>query len=922
MLEVRNLCKTYRSKDGVSVEATKDISLKFPERGMVFLLGRSGSGKSTLLHLLGGLDRPDSGDILIHGTSTKDFSGAMTDSYRNTYIGFIFQDYNVLPEFTVGGNIALALEMQGIRATNERINEILETVDLAEYGKRKPNELSGGQLQRVAIARAIIKDPDIILADEPTGALDSETGRAVFETLKKLSKTKLVIIVSHDRDYSEQFADRIIELADGCVISDTELKSVDELQSVQEVDFPKENGAHPGKSGVHVEGGYQLTDEDIERINYYLSLQSENNVLVTDGALVSPKRDRFQQTDEAAIVPEKTKFELIKSKLPWKRSFGIGLNSIRHRKAALFFMVFLSVVAFTLFGVADVFVSYDRVTCIVDTLKESEAPYLSLQKEPDYLNFREDADTGFSEEEIKQIEEALGEKLLTVSSSGSFLQLFNFYGSSGFTRDYDRNATQIYPRYSSAVIEANRDSLDAVGAKLRCGRLPEPNSTEVCISQIAAIGITRYGDEKYRGKNIEDLIGTRLRTFRDTSKEGDCVVVGILDIPVDYERYERLLLTDVSMLSEAERIVRQLTERMAMYECAYGVPSFVFCGEGSRDLVVNDALCSFGLAGNAFWDWEYEDDASMIDTFGIYSKMIGAYAVRVDGRGNIAPADDEVYVSGELMSEMLHGALYEELEGLSEEDVENIDFNELYRTLFTRYADKIRVTDPVSGKEYRVAGYIIVENASRVPMNGVCVVNDTVGATLTKEESIDSVQEIYCRMPESRSVLRDFVKSTTEPKNGAYTRMNRETTSIIETIEEVSKVLYPVFFWIGVVFAVFSAVLFSVFIANSIIQKKREIGVLRAIGARGLDVYRIFLCETGVIAFVNALLAILFSWLITGAINKLVQGDVLHNVILVHFGIRQVLLILAIAFGVAIVATFIPIWRIARRKPIDVIRDR
>ena len=108
---------------------------------------------------------------------------------------------------------------------------------------------------------------------------------------------------------------------------------------------------------------------------------------------------------------------------------------------------------------------------------------------------------------------------------------------------------------------------------------------------------------------------------------------------------------------------------------------------------------------------------------------------------------------------------------------------------------------------------------------------------------------------------------------------------MIETIEEVSKVLYPVFFWIGVVFAVFSAVLFSVFIANSIIQKKREIGVLRAIGARGLDVYRIFLCETGVIAFVNALLAILFSWLITGAINKLVQGDVLHNVILVHFGI-------------------------------------
>ena len=204
MLEVRNLCKTYRSKDGVSVEATKDISLRFPERGMVFLLGRSGSGKSTLLHLLGGLDRYDSGEILINGTSTRDFSNSMMDSYRNTYVGFVFQDYNILPEFNVGANIALALELQGIRATNERINEILREVDLAEYAKRRPNELSGGQLQRVAIARALIKDPDIILADEPTGALDSSTGRQVFETLKRLSKRKLGIIVSHDRGYLEK----------------------------------------------------------------------------------------------------------------------------------------------------------------------------------------------------------------------------------------------------------------------------------------------------------------------------------------------------------------------------------------------------------------------------------------------------------------------------------------------------------------------------------------------------------------------------------------------------------------------------------------------------------------------------------------------------------------------------------------------
>ena len=303
MLEVRNLCKTYRSKDGVSVEATKNISLRFPERGMVFLLGRSGSGKSTLLHLLGGLDRYDSGEILINGTSTREFTNSMMDSYRNTYVGFVFQDYNILPEFNVGANIALALELQGIRATNEKIAEILEEVDLADYAKRKPNELSGGQLQRVAIARALIKDPDIILADEPTGALDSATGRQVFETLKKLSKRKLVIVVSHDRDYSEQYADRIIELADGCVISDVELTVTSEISAETEGDgsfssenapdgavvFRPEDGICADKDGLTLRERYELTEEDREKINRFLELQKDNNVLLLDGTHLIPR---------------------------------------------------------------------------------------------------------------------------------------------------------------------------------------------------------------------------------------------------------------------------------------------------------------------------------------------------------------------------------------------------------------------------------------------------------------------------------------------------------------------------------------------------------------------------------------------------------------------------------------------------------
>ena len=157
MLEAINLTKIYKPKKGVPVKALDGINLILPERGMVFILGKSGSGKSTLLNVLGGLDKYDDGEIIIKGVSSKDFNQQSFDSYRNTYVGFIFQEYNVLNEFNVGANIALALELQGKRATDEEINKILHEVDLDGYGSRKPNELSVGQLQRVAIARALVK---------------------------------------------------------------------------------------------------------------------------------------------------------------------------------------------------------------------------------------------------------------------------------------------------------------------------------------------------------------------------------------------------------------------------------------------------------------------------------------------------------------------------------------------------------------------------------------------------------------------------------------------------------------------------------------------------------------------------------------------------------------------------------------------
>ena len=221
MLEVKHLKRIYRVKKAEPVYALNDISLKFPEKGLVFILGKSGSGKSTLLNVMGGLDVADEGEIIIDGKSSKDFSKGEMDSYRNTYLGFIFQEYNILSDFNVKENIALALQLQHKKATDEEVEKILEQVDLAGYGKRKPNELSGGQKQRVAIIRTLIMKPSLIMFDEPTSALDPMMTKEVMGLMESVAKTGItMLIVSHEMEFVKELATKVVFMDKGKIIEE------------------------------------------------------------------------------------------------------------------------------------------------------------------------------------------------------------------------------------------------------------------------------------------------------------------------------------------------------------------------------------------------------------------------------------------------------------------------------------------------------------------------------------------------------------------------------------------------------------------------------------------------------------------------------------------------------------------------------
>lgn len=248
MLELKNIVKEYPA-GGQPVEALKGVSLQFRESEFVSILGPSGCGKTTLLNIIGGLDQYTSGDLVINGRSTKDYKDRDWDAYRNHSVGFVFQSYNLIPHQTVLQNVELALTLSGVSKAERRrrAKEALDRVGLGSQLKKRPSEMSGGQMQRVAIARAIVNDPDIVLADEPTGALDTETSVQVMEILKEISKDRLIVMVTHNPELAQRYSTRIVRMLDGQVTGDTAPLTPEEAQKERAASVKKDEAARKAK---------------------------------------------------------------------------------------------------------------------------------------------------------------------------------------------------------------------------------------------------------------------------------------------------------------------------------------------------------------------------------------------------------------------------------------------------------------------------------------------------------------------------------------------------------------------------------------------------------------------------------------------------------------------------------------------------
>lgn len=956
MIEIKNIVKTYHPKKGDKVVALSDVSVKFPETGLVFILGKSGSGKSTLLNVLGGLDTADSGEIIIKGKSSKDFSQGDFDSYRNTYLGFVFQEYNILEDFNVGANVALALKLQGRKATDEEINEILEEVDLAGFGKRKPNELSGGQKQRVAIARALVKNPEIIMADEPTGALDSNTGIQVFDTLKKLSENKLVLVVSHDRDFAEKYGDRVIELKDGKIISDIEKHRTYAEKT--------ENGLSDyGGKLLKFPKGYKLTQKDVEKINAYLS--EKEAVLAVDDKLTEEvsraaridkdgRMETFAPTDEGKISFSKNaEFKLIKSRMPVKESFKMGASGLKSKPFRLVVTVLLCFVCFAMFGMVDSFAAYDSKDAITNSMYDSGIDYAGFVK---YKKIDQDE---FGSYEIATVMTA--EDIKKIAEKG--FDVMPVYGDLSYVSSMEDSfltsvSSVVYKGDVVGLVEVDEAAREKQNIKLSGGRLPEADN-EVVVSDYVFDCFKKYG---YKHVNpdgsldeTKNLAAGEIGTCDEfLSREpnvvvnGDVVagifkIVGVFDDGNDYEKYEKL---DKPDLGSSEGIDYYLMTTQLGQERNYGFSCLFLANKGFVERYTAteeyngpgmkfEATRLSGFVSNYYRDTYVS--ASVYFGYAFKQSDVPAKAYYLNST-KTALASDEIALPISVMQELLESYyssqsdVLEKIAGWDVKDTSDENMQKIAKEAAGLLAERIYLTAtlPYESAERqmsaKIAGFFLPDERLTDPANAFSTYSDFVmtGDGVYKKFQADGETKYrfaICRLAKDKADIRKAVDASFEESDGVRYGLQNYITRMESSVGDIIKSLAKVFLYVGIGVFVFALILFTNYISVSISYKRREIGILRAVGARSSDVFGVFFNEAMVIALIVFLLAAIVGGLSVGAANNSLRNEYNMPITLLNYGIRQVVIIFFGCVLTAAAASFVPVMKTARKKPIDAIRN-
>lgn len=864
-MRVEHLSKVYKSA-GTSTLALDDVSFTLPDKGLVFIVGKSGSGKSTLLNMLGGLDEITSGDIVIGDKRFSQFSYKDFDDYRNSYLGFVFQDFCLIEELSVENNVRLALDLQGENNTKEKIADILEKVELTSFANRKPKQLSGGQRQRVAIARALVKSPKLILADEPTGNLDSRTAVQVLELLKKLSKEILVVIVSHNIADAETYADRIIELADGKVLKDISRHS-------RENNTFEVNG-----NTVYIPDRVRMTDEQ---------MQTLNDVVASGNARILQRDTAFEDTKQVDDIEQKADFK--QSKLTFKRTLGISRHFFKKKLISSLLMVVMITCVVLLFALSRTFVRFDSDATMDEAISASTSSVMVMRKgEVDEI--LDTLDTSkivkMSDEEIEDFKDVYSGKIYKKIPFAMPIAERTFYTETGITVG-SNIYTNFYATETTGTLICDEEYLTkifGIDGKLNvlAGDLYHEDHPEgVIITDYVADSFLAFG--KYGSKEI----GYDSLVNKEINQRGRVCAVIETGYKEKYAEY-------IQKFKNREKIDKVEAANFVEYANTYLNVAYTF-NENIVDDFASSDICRLARL----------DVSHMIANGNIYQPSNSWYAHYVtDG----THALDECSMSVDYYNDMFGTSV-------------TSDSDEEFQNNLKAGKNVVVVNQCIRGEDEVVYSFSL-RITSLYTGGGVFHFYDHEIAKKVTQNNFFAY-ELYFDEPESASAIYNLG----EEKNFYVATEYYKT---INSITRIVLIFRDIFSLIATALCGVMILLMASYSFGNIRSRSYEIGVMKAMGARTKNVAGIFLVQVILMGFIICVLfGFIFYFgmptandLLMDSIVEYVNNASVPSITLLSFDKSVMWLGIGIIAGVTLVSAIAPFVGVMAIKPVNIIKSK
>ena len=898
MLQLKNIVKTYKTGD-TEVHALKGVSINFRPNEFVSILGQSGCGKTTLLNIVGGLDQYTSGDLVIKGKSTKKYKDKDWDAYRNHSIGFVFQSYNLIMHQTVLQNVELALTLSGVSKADRRrrAKEVLEKVGLGDQMRKKPNQMSGGQMQRVAIARALINDPEILLADEPTGALDTETSVQIMELLKEIAKDRLVVMVTHNPDLANEYSTRIVKLLDGEIIDDSDPYTDEEIEKehYEELDH---------KSLKH------------KRMSYFTALNlSFNNLLTKKGrtiltafagsigiigiALILSLSDGFRnyikgvEEDTLSTYPLEITDETVDSSAMMTAMMGnVQPNENEHDMDKIY--------------------SNDFVGNYINTL-------MGEVKVNDMKSFK------------KYIEEGDGKKIKDYTTDIKY------------TYGIEVNAYQI--KDNNEIFQSNPCTvLDSIGM----GSFSDMASMSVGTGNRSMNLWSQMIGNQEMLENQYDVIAGE---WPDSYDEVVLVVSEYNEI-TDYELYA-LGLRDVSELQEMVTAsimggTKEFESTSYTYEELLKVRYKVI---PSSDFYAYDeaAGCYVNKSDDAKYMREKIENGvevkitaivrpsdratvhSINTTIGYRKDLVDYLMAEAKesevGKEQLENPDINVFTGYEFGTDLNEAAM-EEAEESSQEMYEQMGIADMSN-------EELALMMSNMSPEEIAAMIDAMEQSTADMMSGMSLTDLKTVEDATYEENLISLGIAFEDDPmvismypidfESKELIMDIIDdynqsvmdADEEEKEITYTDMVGTMMSSISSI--INSISYVLMAFVAISLVV-SSIMIGIITYISVLERTKEIGILRSIGASKKDISRVFNAETIIVGFVAGLLGIIVTILLNIPVNKIIEHfSDLKNV--AKLPVAGAIILIVISVVLTMIAGLLPSRVASKKDPVEALRS-